>query len=115
MWRLRLSHYKPRGELKLTRQENGYTAEFRLSFHTDGANMIAILGDDASWGYQSNGQMERDYLSANEATTTQSENEGRPITRTTVGVIEVLSLNVGGRDVEESAGEHFTREMSPAI
>jgi hypothetical protein len=62
VWRLRLSHYRPQGEMKLAPAKGECDVNFRLGFLTDGANMITILGVDAQWGFDSNGRMEREYL-----------------------------------------------------
>jgi hypothetical protein len=44
IWRLRLAHYQPRGEIKLSPAEGGgCSADFDLYFETWGANVIGIL------------------------------------------------------------------------
>lgn len=62
VWRLRLSHYVPWGEVKLAPSDEGCDATMQLYFQAWGANMVAILGVDAEWSYKSNGRMEREYL-----------------------------------------------------
>jgi len=62
MWRIRLAHYQPWGEIKLAPEEVGCKVDFKLSFESWSANVIAILPlDDISWAYASNGRMEREY------------------------------------------------------
>jgi hypothetical protein len=62
IWRLRTAHYQPQGDIKLTSDAGGCKVDFRLTFSTWGANVIAILPLDSSWGYGSNGRLEREYL-----------------------------------------------------
>jgi hypothetical protein len=62
LWRIRLAHYQPRGEIRLTFVEGGCDVDFLLSFETWGANVVAILPADSHWVYDSNGRMEREYL-----------------------------------------------------
>jgi hypothetical protein len=78
VWRLRLSHYQPRGEMKLAPTEGGCDVNFRLAFRTDGANMITILGVDSQWGYGSNGRMEREYLDGISAALRQGKSAPKP-------------------------------------
>jgi len=62
IWRVRTAHYQPQGEIKLTSESGGCKVNFQLRFSTWGANVIAILPLDSSWGYDSNGRLEREYL-----------------------------------------------------
>jgi hypothetical protein len=62
VWRMRLEHYAPRGEMKLIPDGSACSAEFHLSFQTSGANVIVILVLDSSWQFENNGRMERAYL-----------------------------------------------------
>jgi hypothetical protein len=62
IWRIRSAHYQPQGEIELKTDNGGCSMVFRLIFKTWGANVIAILPVDSSWGYGSNGQMERGYM-----------------------------------------------------
>lgn len=68
VWHLRLSHYVPLGEMKLTPSSGGCDVSFLLRFRTDGANMFTILGVDSMWSYESNGRLEREYMEAISAT-----------------------------------------------
>jgi hypothetical protein len=62
MWRLRLDHYAPRGNLKLAGYEGGCNVDFALYFETGGANVVGIFPLDSSWANSSNGRLEREYL-----------------------------------------------------
>jgi len=62
VWHMRLEHYTPSGEFKMTPDEGGCQVAFRLLFSTSGGNVIGIIPVDASWEYWSNGRMEREYL-----------------------------------------------------
>jgi hypothetical protein len=62
IWRLRLSQYVPGGKIELHPTEGGCELNMKLHFSTNGADMIAILGVDATWAYSSNGRLEREYL-----------------------------------------------------
>lgn len=62
IWRLRLAHYQPRGEIKLLSAGGSCSVEIDLFFETSGANVIGILPVDSQWSYHSNGVMEREYL-----------------------------------------------------
>jgi hypothetical protein len=74
IWRLRLAHYQPRGEIKLAQAEGGgCSVDFDLYFETWGANVIGILPVDSQWGYHSNGLMEREYLGGISAALTEGK------------------------------------------
>jgi len=62
IWRLRLAHYQPGGEIKLASVAEGCKVDFRLAFSAWGVNVIAILPLDSSWSYGSNGRLDREYL-----------------------------------------------------
>jgi hypothetical protein len=62
IWRLRLAHYQPKGEIKMLSDGRRCSVEFDLFFETSGANVIGILPVDSQWRYHSNGIMEREYL-----------------------------------------------------
>ncbi len=63
IWRIRLEHYDPWGEIRLSpAEEGGCSVAFGLRFETWGANVIGILPLDSAWVYGSNGLMEREYL-----------------------------------------------------
>lgn len=62
LWHLRLSHYKPLGEISLAPSEGGCGMNISIRFETNGAMIIAILPVDSAWGYSSNGLLEREYL-----------------------------------------------------
>jgi hypothetical protein len=62
VWRLRLEHYRVRGEMKLMEREETCNLDFKLHFVAGGANMVGILGVDSQWTYGSNGRMEQEYL-----------------------------------------------------
>ena len=62
VWRMRLGHYWPEGEIKLSTIEGGCSVAFQLSFGASGANVLGILPVDSQWSIGSNGRMEREYL-----------------------------------------------------
>jgi hypothetical protein len=71
IWRLRLSHYRPGGEITLTPDRGACELNMAITFKTDGANMIAILPVDSDWDYESNGRLEREYLDGISAALTE--------------------------------------------
>lgn len=62
LWHVRLSHYRPAGEMKAVDGDSGCDVVFNLSFQTDGANVIGVLPVDSRWDLGSNGRMEREYM-----------------------------------------------------
>jgi hypothetical protein len=62
VWRLRLEHYRLRGEMKLFSNGNGCDVDLRVHFETGGGNVIGVLPVDAQWDYGSNGRLEREYI-----------------------------------------------------
>jgi hypothetical protein len=80
IWRLRLAHYQPRGEIKLLSAGGRCSVEFDLFFETSGANVIGILPVDSQWSYHSNGVMEREYLEGISAALTERKT-GTPKTK----------------------------------
>ena len=62
IWRVRMAHYQPKGEIKLTPGDQGCNADFRLAFEAWGAMVIGILPADSQWEYSSTGRLEREYL-----------------------------------------------------
>jgi hypothetical protein len=78
VWRLRLSHYAPWGEVRLTPADGSCDVTMQLRFEAWGANMVAFLGVDSSWSYESNGRMEGEYLEAISAVLKQEGGEVKP-------------------------------------
>jgi hypothetical protein len=64
IWRIRMEHYVPWGEIRLASEGEGCNVGIQLRFLTSGAKVIAILPVDSAWDYQSNGRLERGYLDA---------------------------------------------------
>jgi len=62
VWRLRMNHYWPAGEMKLTPIGGRCNVELHLAFAAAGANVLGILPVDSQWAIGSNGRMEREYL-----------------------------------------------------
>jgi hypothetical protein len=50
------------GELQLTTDEEGCSAELRLYFEASGANVVVLLPMDSFWANTSNGRLEQEYL-----------------------------------------------------
>ncbi len=62
VWRLRLEHYEPTGEITLMADGGGCTLRFQIHFQAWGANVLLIMPVDSMWQYGSNGRLERGYL-----------------------------------------------------